>query len=317
MQTMEKNGSPPIIEWAISLLVLLSIISVGWNLHGRVAKIAENLPTTSRERLTDKKVQVVSPEAPPFVATPGAELLASLESRMTRMERLFLKNANEQTHRSEESGDNGVATEQKQLSLKNANEHMQPPPSDSKNARGNSVTTRQTEPIPTKGVDEKQLSRSVPMPTETVQTSPVKASKPAGRSAHTSSPSHRSLSASKVGKNRSTPVKHLSAWESLSPQNEALEDKRLPTYRKGYFVSAGCFADRRYAMELLYRIREKHVLAYRKNIPDDGQQLTCVLSGPIASQQEAEQKAFIIEKDAGAEETLIQRYPTAKSGEGS
>ena len=84
------------------------------------------------------------------------------------------------------------------------------------------------------------------------------------------------------------------------PREPSEEDKH------GFFISMGCFSDKKFALGQVSRVMAIPVSVYLKSIRGDS--LHCVFGGPFSSRYEAEESADLARSQAKVEDTLIRQY---------
>ncbi|MBF0195668.1 MAG: hypothetical protein HQL71_13985, partial [Magnetococcales bacterium] len=79
-----------------------------------------------------------------------------------------------------------------------------------------------------------------------------------------------------------------------------------PEYKKGYFISMGCFSKKLFAVGQVKRVMKLSLPVYMKSIRGDT--LHCVFGGPFATKSSAQEAAELSHKEANVENTTIKSY---------
>ncbi|MBF0357317.1 MAG: tetratricopeptide repeat protein [Magnetococcales bacterium] len=92
----------------------------------------------------------------------------------------------------------------------------------------------------------------------------------------------------------------------INLDSEGIPREPAAEYKKGFFISMGCFGDKKFAVGQVNRVMALNVPIYMKSIRGDS--LHCVFGGPFPTRSAAQAAADLSRAKAGVEDTLVRSY---------
>ncbi|MEO5378042.1 MAG: SPOR domain-containing protein [Magnetococcus sp. DMHC-6] len=331
-----KNVSVSVFELVLSMIVMFLIVAVGWRLFDATmpnqsivpAYLPEQTaPTTSQLDPTADQLATIAQRmakierSMPTTPTPRVEVdapdrqLVAIEKKIASLERLLL--ATPPAPVVNTSNDASLAAIEKRMAkLERAIMDRLPVPSQSRPPRP---------PAPPKAEPPKA---ALPSPSATSAVKESAVTPPVVIEPVVSSPpqtiSHPILNASDISRDqlRTVLAQQQATTVSKLPetaQTEAVPNPPAPPQKQeklseesktGYYVTVGCFALQENANAMFLNVQKLAVPVYQTQVypSEQTQIITCIVSGPIATREEAYTIAQKVRKALGVV-PLVKKYP--------